>query len=86
MFWPFAFGDIFSFAFWPYYDPFWNYGPDFIFASLFWPYGAMITPTIGLTTVLVTSTPAIDGIIRPTPPKPKAQLILLRPAAALHPV
>ena len=40
MFWPFAFGDIFSFAFWPYYDPFWDYGPDFIFASLFWPYGA----------------------------------------------
>ena len=40
VFWPFAFGDIFSFAFWPYYDPFWDYGPDFIFASLFWPYGA----------------------------------------------
>ena len=39
MFWPFAFGDIFSFAFWPYYDPFWDYGPDFIYASLFWPYG-----------------------------------------------
>ena len=39
VFWPFAFGDIFSFAFWPYYDPFWDYGPDFIFASLFWPYG-----------------------------------------------
>jgi predicted transcriptional regulator len=39
VFWPFAFGDIFSFAFWPYYDPFWDYGPDFIYASLFWPYG-----------------------------------------------
>ena len=40
MFWPFAFGDLFSFAFWPYYDPFWDYGPDFIFTSLYWPYGA----------------------------------------------
>ena len=39
MFWPFAYGDLFSFAFWPYYDPFWDYGPDFIYASLFWPYG-----------------------------------------------
>ena len=39
VFWPFAFGDIFSFAFWPYYGPFWDYGPDFIFASFFWPYG-----------------------------------------------
>ena len=39
VFWPFAFGDIFSFAFWPYYDPFWDYGPDFILASLYWPYG-----------------------------------------------
>ncbi len=39
VFWPFAYGDIFSFAFWPYYGPFWDYGPDFIFASLFWPYG-----------------------------------------------
>jgi LTXXQ motif family protein len=39
VFWPFAFGDIFSFAFWPYYDPFWDYGSDFIFASLYWPYG-----------------------------------------------
>jgi LTXXQ motif family protein len=40
VFWPFAVGDIFSFAFWPYYDPFWDYGPDFIVASLYWPYGA----------------------------------------------
>ena len=39
MFWPFAYGDLFSFAFWPYYDPFWDYGPDFIYASLYWPYG-----------------------------------------------
>jgi LTXXQ motif family protein len=39
VFWPYAFGDIFSFAFWPYYDPFWDYGPDFILASLYWPYG-----------------------------------------------
>ena len=38
VFWPFAFGDIFSFALWPYYDPFWDYGPDWLYASVFWPY------------------------------------------------
>ena len=37
IFWPFLWGDIFSFAFWPYdyYDPFWAYGPDFLLASIF---------------------------------------------------
>jgi hypothetical protein len=45
VFWPYAFGDILTFAFWPYYwpyyyDPFWVYGIDFILASIFppWPY------------------------------------------------
>ena len=39
MFWPFLFGDVFSFAFWPYayYDPFWVYGPDFLLVSIFAP-------------------------------------------------
>ncbi len=39
VFWPFLFGDVFSFTFWPYdyYDPFWAFGPDFIFASIFAP-------------------------------------------------
>jgi hypothetical protein len=39
VFWPFIFGDIFSFAFWPYdyYDPFWFYGPDFLLISIFAP-------------------------------------------------
>ena len=39
VFWPFLFGDIFSFAFWPYdyYDPFWAFGPDFFFVSIFAP-------------------------------------------------
>jgi len=39
VFWPFLFGDIFSFAFWPYdyYDPFWAFGPDFVFVSIFAP-------------------------------------------------
>jgi hypothetical protein len=39
VFWPFLYGDIFSFAFWPYdyYDPFWAYGPDFLLASIFAP-------------------------------------------------
>jgi LTXXQ motif family protein len=42
VFWPYAFGDIFAFALWPYdyYDPFWNYGANWIVSSLFWPGGA----------------------------------------------
>jgi DNA-binding MarR family transcriptional regulator len=41
VFWPYAFGDYFSYAFWPYdyYDTFWGYGPDVIVWSAFWPYG-----------------------------------------------
>jgi hypothetical protein len=37
IFWPFLFGDLFSYAFWPYgyYDPFWTYGPDFLLGSIF---------------------------------------------------
>ena len=37
VFWPFLFGDVFTFAFWPYdyYDPFWAFGPDFVLASVF---------------------------------------------------
>ncbi len=39
VFWPFLYGDAFSFALWPYgyYDPFWAYGSDFLFASIFAP-------------------------------------------------
>lgn len=39
VFWPFLYGDVFSFAFWPYgyYDPFWALGPDFMLASIFAP-------------------------------------------------
>ena len=41
VFWPYAFGDYFSYAFWPYdyYDTFWGYGPDAILWGAFWPYG-----------------------------------------------
>jgi len=41
VFWPYAYGDIFAFALWPYdyYDPFWGYGADWIVSSLFWPGG-----------------------------------------------
>jgi hypothetical protein len=37
VFWPFLYGDILSFAFWPYdyYDPFWDFGPDFVLDSVF---------------------------------------------------
>ncbi len=41
VFWPYWFGDYFSYAFWPsdYYDTFWGYGPDAILGGAFWPYG-----------------------------------------------
>jgi hypothetical protein len=39
VFWPFLYGDLFTFALWPYdyYDPFWFYGPDFLLTSIFAP-------------------------------------------------
>jgi LTXXQ motif family protein len=48
VFWPFLFGDVFSFAFWPdaYYDPFWVYGPDFLLISIFAP-GPYFGPDYG---------------------------------------
>jgi hypothetical protein len=41
IFWPFFFGDYFSFLFWPYgyYHVFWGYGPDALLWGAFWPYG-----------------------------------------------
>jgi hypothetical protein len=42
IFWPYAYGDFFYFALWPYdyayYDPFWYYGYDDIYEGIFWPY------------------------------------------------
>jgi hypothetical protein len=40
VFWPYAYDYMFGYIFspWPYYDPFWGYGPFALFASLFWPY------------------------------------------------
>jgi hypothetical protein len=39
LFWPYAFGDFFSYALWPDYDdPFWDYGYNDIYQSVFWPY------------------------------------------------
>jgi hypothetical protein len=48
VFWPFLFGDVFSFTFWPYayYDPFWVYGPDFLLVSIFAP-GPYFGPDYG---------------------------------------
>jgi len=48
VFWPFLYGDIFTFALWPYdyYDPFWAYGPDFLLASIFAP-GPYFGPELG---------------------------------------
>ncbi|HYQ08035.1 MAG TPA: Spy/CpxP family protein refolding chaperone [Xanthobacteraceae bacterium] len=41
-FWPFAYGDFFYFALWPwdywYYDPFWAYGYGDIYNAVFFPY------------------------------------------------
>ena len=44
----YLFGDVFSFAFWPYdyYDPFWVYGPDFVLVSIFAP-GPYFGPDYG---------------------------------------
>jgi hypothetical protein len=42
LFWPYAYGDLFYDALWPYdygyYDPFWYYGYDDIYAGIFSPY------------------------------------------------
>ena len=40
IFWPYAYDYMFGYIFspWPYYDPFWGYGPFALFASLFGPY------------------------------------------------
>jgi len=46
VFWPFALGDTFSFAWWPDEgDPaFWDYGLNFILTGLFWPNGVYKWP------------------------------------------
>jgi hypothetical protein len=42
LFWPYAYGDFFYYALWPYEfeydDPFWDYGYNDIYESVFWPY------------------------------------------------
>jgi hypothetical protein len=42
LFWPYAYGDFFYYALWPYdyayYDPFWYYGYDDIYEGIFSPY------------------------------------------------
>src|SRR5579872_2035651 len=47
VFWPFLYGDIFSFALWPhdYYDPFWAFGPDFVLGSVYAPGPSLGEPT-----------------------------------------
>ena len=39
VFWPYFFGDYFSYALWPYdyWDTFWGWGPDVLLWSAFWP-------------------------------------------------
>lgn len=39
VFWPYFFGNVFAFTFWPYpyFDPFWTYGDWFVWDALFWP-------------------------------------------------
>jgi len=45
VFWPYFYGDVLTFALWPYafYDPFFAYGPDLLLASIFWP-GPLFSP------------------------------------------
>ena len=49
VFWPFAMGDMWSFAWWPYAGtaPFWNYSVDYMMGGLFWPNGAYAWPSGG---------------------------------------
>jgi hypothetical protein len=44
-FWPYLYGDLLSFVFWPYdyYDPFWDYDYDWLLAGIFWP-GFVLAP------------------------------------------
>src|SRR5262245_15976664 len=39
VFWPFFYGDLLSFVFWPsgFYDPFWAYGDIFVWDAILWP-------------------------------------------------
>jgi hypothetical protein len=46
VFWPFALGDVFSYAWWPYAGPpaFWDYGLNVMLTGLFWPNGVYAWP------------------------------------------
>ena len=48
VYWPFLYGDLLTYALWPYdyYDPFFAYGFDALLASVFWP-GPMSAPYTG---------------------------------------
>jgi hypothetical protein len=39
VFWPYFFGNLLAFTFWPYpfFDPFWAYGDWFVWDAVFWP-------------------------------------------------
>jgi LTXXQ motif family protein len=39
VFWPFFYGDVFSYALWPDagFDPFWSYGPDYLLSGIYSP-------------------------------------------------
>lgn len=45
VFWPFFYGDVLTFALWPYafYNPFFAYGADLLLTSIFWP-GPLFSP------------------------------------------
>jgi len=45
IFWPFFYGDVLTFALWPYafYDPFFASGADLLLTSIFWP-GPLFSP------------------------------------------
>jgi len=44
IFWPYFFGDYFSYILWPhgYFNTFWGYGLDVVLLSAFWPYGQLV--------------------------------------------
>jgi len=48
VFWPYFFGNLLAFTFWPYpyFDPFWAYGDWFVWDAVFWP-GPYYGPAYG---------------------------------------
>ncbi len=70
VFWPYAYDNMFDYAFWPYYagpfgDAFWAYGYDDVFAGILTP---EFVATPGPPAPLIASAPPPAGTLAPPPP------------------